>query len=230
MKNSNEKGLSKYQQIALEIANRIAEGELSEGERVFGRSSIAGSFHVSPETARRAFCMLADMGIVFPEKGSGMRVLSKEKAEMYVRQFRERIDVMSIREYIITSAERQKQEMEALAQNLDKLISATENYRSSNLLSPHMIHITENCRFLGKTIEDIRLWQFTGATVVAIRRDGQTMISPGPYAVIRPHDILFFITNDLSDIRVREYLENTSTDKTHEMTDDPSADVTKQPL
>ncbi len=227
MKNSNEKDLSKYQQIALEIANRIAEGELQEGQRVFGRSSIAGSFHVSPETARRAFCMLADMGIVSPEKGSGMRVLSREKAEMYVRQFRERIDVMSIREYIITSVERQKQEMEELAQNLEKLISATENYRSSNLLSPHMIRISENCRFLGKTIEEIRLWQFTGATVVAIRRGGQTMISPGPYAIIRPLDILFFITNDLSDNRVREYLEGNALDGIDVMTGDQSADMTK---
>ncbi len=207
MRNTEAKSMSKYQQIALEIASRIAEGELCEGERVFGRSAIAGCFHVSPETARRAFCMLADMGIVSPERGSGMLILSKKNAETFIRQFQERQDIASVRDAVLASVARQKQEMEDLACNLDKLISATELYRSSNLLSPYMIRITENCRFLGKTIGEIHLWQYTGATLVAIKRVEQMILSPGPYACLRTDDILFFITGDLSDARVREFLE-----------------------
>lgn len=207
MKNTDSKSMPKYQLIALEIANRIAEGELREGERVFGRSSIAGSFHVSPETARRAFCMLADMGIVSPERGAGMLIVSKRNAEVFAEQFRERQDIASLRDSVLASITHQKQEMESLSRDLDKLISATELYRSSNLLSPYMILITENCRFLGKTINEIKLWQFTGATLVAIRRDGQMLLSPGPYACLQLHDILFFVTGDLSDVHVREFLE-----------------------
>ncbi len=207
MKNTDSKSMPKYQLIALEIANRIAGGELCEGELVFGRSSIAGSFHVSPETARRAFCMLADMGIVSPERGAGMLIVSKKNAELFAEQFRERQDIASLRDSVLASIMHQKQEMEKLSLELDKLISATELYRSSNLLSPYMLLITEKCRFLGKTIKEINLWQFTGATLVAIRRDGQMLLSPGPYACLQLHDILFFVTGDLSDVHVREFLE-----------------------
>ncbi len=209
MKSTNAKSMPKYQLIALEIANRIAEGELHEGERVFGRSSIAGSFHVSPETARRAFCMLADIGVVSPERGSGMLIVSKKNAELFAGQFRERQDIASLRDSVLSSIARQKEEMENLSRDLDQLISATELYRSSNLLSPYMILITENCRFLGKTISEIKLWQFTGATLVAIKRNEQMILSPGPYACLQLHDILFFITGDLSDTHVREFLEGT---------------------
>ncbi len=207
MKNVDEKTIPKYQQIALEIANRIAEGELPEGERVFGRSSIAGSFNVSPETARRAFCMLADMEIVSPERGTGMRILSKKKAELFREQFRERWDVSVIRDSIISSIERQKQEMDSLYKNLDKLISTTEHYRSTNPLSPYLVRITGNCRFIGKTIDEIQFWHFTGATLVGIKRGDQMLVSPGPYAVLQLNDVIFFVTADSSDSRVRDYLE-----------------------
>ncbi len=210
MKENVEKMIPKYQQIALEIANRIAEGGLPEGEHVFGRSSIAGSFGVSPETARRAFCMLADMEIVSPERGTGMRILSKKKAEQFREQFRERWDVSSIRDSIIASIERQKQEMDSLYKNLDRLISTTEHYRSTSPFSPYMVRITPNCRFIGKTIEEIRFWHFTGATLVGIKRGEQMLISPGPYAVLQLNDVIFFVTADSSDRRVREYLEGSN--------------------
>ena len=35
------KGLSKYSQIALDLAHKIVQGELSVGERIYGRSTLA---------------------------------------------------------------------------------------------------------------------------------------------------------------------------------------------
>jgi len=208
MKYGDEKSMPKYQQIALEIANRIADGELQEGDHLFGRSSVAGTFNVSPETARRAFCILADMEIISPEQGTGMRILSRKNAELFREQFRERLDVAAVREAVMASVERQKREMETLSASLDMLVSATEHYRSTNPLSPYLMKITDRCRFLGRTVSEIRLWQFTGATLVAIRRDGRMMLSPGPYADLQPNDVIYFITADSSDARVRDYLEN----------------------
>ena len=45
---------SQYLQIALDIAQRIAKGELPEGSRIYGRSLMASEYNVSPETVRRA--------------------------------------------------------------------------------------------------------------------------------------------------------------------------------
>ena len=46
--------LSQYLQIALDLATRIAKGELPEGSRIYGRSVMASEYNVSPETIRRA--------------------------------------------------------------------------------------------------------------------------------------------------------------------------------
>ena len=79
--------IPRYQRIALEIASRIASGEYEEGQKLSGRSSIAGQYGVSPETARRAFSVLADLEIVEPAKGSGMFIKSREKSEEFIKQF-----------------------------------------------------------------------------------------------------------------------------------------------
>ena len=42
---------SRYQQIAVEMAEKIAEGWYEVGDRITSRSTIATTFHVSPETA-----------------------------------------------------------------------------------------------------------------------------------------------------------------------------------
>ena len=68
---------SRYQQIAVEMAEKIAEGWYEVGDRITSRSTIATTFHVSPETARKAMQVLVDMGIVTVKQavnGSGVVV------------------------------------------------------------------------------------------------------------------------------------------------------------
>ena len=55
---------SQYLQIALDLATRIAQGELTEGSRIYGRSVLASEYGVSPETIRKALRLLADMKVV----------------------------------------------------------------------------------------------------------------------------------------------------------------------
>ena len=51
---------SQYLQIALDLATRIAQGELTEGSRIYGRSVLASEYGVSPETIRKALRLLAE--------------------------------------------------------------------------------------------------------------------------------------------------------------------------
>lgn len=206
MKDDYTEALPRYQQIALELAARIVEGNVPEGDKISGRSAIASQFGVSPETARRAFCILADLEIVSPEKGSGTRVLSKEKAAGFIAQFSNQKNLESIKADISRCIERQKKETAQMNGLLSELINATEHYRSMNPLAPYTVRVTASCRFLGKTIQDVRLWQNTGATLVAIRREDKLLLSPGPYASLRENDTLFFITQDLSDRKVSDFL------------------------
>ena len=54
------KNAPRYQQIAADIAAKIAGGEYKIGDKIFARSSLASQYHVSSETARRAICVLCD--------------------------------------------------------------------------------------------------------------------------------------------------------------------------
>ena len=73
-----------YLQIALDLAGRVARGELPEGSRVYGRSVMASEYSVSPETIRRALRLLADMKVVEVKPQSGAVVLSADSARRYI--------------------------------------------------------------------------------------------------------------------------------------------------
>ena len=49
-----------YQTIALDLARRIINQEFSVGEKISGRTLLAGQYSVSPETIRKAIFLLKD--------------------------------------------------------------------------------------------------------------------------------------------------------------------------
>ena len=88
---------SQYLQIALDLATRIAQGELTEGSRIYGRSVLASEYGVSPETIRKALRLLADMKVVDVKPQSGAVVLSADSARRYIENFSEDADIHSLR-------------------------------------------------------------------------------------------------------------------------------------
>ncbi|KAA5773548.1 GntR family transcriptional regulator, partial [Pseudomonas aeruginosa] len=79
----------------LDIANRIYDGEFKEGEKIYGRSTLAGEYNVSPETIRKSIKILEDVQIVRSEKGSGVIISSRENALKFIRRFS---DIKSLKE------------------------------------------------------------------------------------------------------------------------------------
>ena len=79
----------RYQQIAADIAAKIASGHYKQGEKIYARSSLASQYGVSAETARRAVCVLSDMRIVDSTKGSGVVISSVENARRFIRQYQD---------------------------------------------------------------------------------------------------------------------------------------------
>ncbi len=76
----------RYQQVAVDIAAKIASRQYQVGERIYARSLLSSAYAVSPETARRAVGVLADLGIVKANRGSGVEILSWERANQFLRQ------------------------------------------------------------------------------------------------------------------------------------------------
>ncbi len=197
---------SVYQKIALDIASRIVEKNLKIGEKIYSRSSISSQYKVSPETARRAINILSDLDIVETMKGSGVIIKSYENAVKYVRGFSDKQTIKSLINEINESFNNQIKEIEALKKNFDLLTENTQRFHSSNPFVPFEIKITKDSKHLNKSASEITFWQNTNATIVAIKRNNSIILSPGAYAVFLEDDIFYFVGDDNSYLRVKEFM------------------------
>jgi len=202
----NQLAIPRYQQIALELAARIVSEEYQEGQKIYARSAIASQYGVSPETARRAICVLSDLDIVSAEKGCGVTIQSQKNATHFLKQYDKRQTINSIKDNLLQSIARQQKEMGVLSNCLSELIESSEHFRSMNPFMPFEVRISEHCVHLKKSLAEIHFWQRTGATVLAIRRQDRILKSPGPYVALLADDILYFLPQDDSPQRVKDFL------------------------
>lgn len=199
---------ARYQQLASDIAARIAEGSYSEGDRIFARSSLASQYRVSPETARRAICVLSELGIVEAVKGSGVTVKSRENALLYISRRRDAKTLSHLKNSILNKLEKQLREMNELKTQVEKLVDMTERFRATNPFIPFEITLEKGLPSLGKKISQLSFWQSTSATVVAIKKDGALILSPGGETVLAEGDILYFVGDENSNSMVKEFLKS----------------------
>lgn len=200
--NSSYQYGSKYHQIAVELAEKIAEGWYSVGEKLTVRSMVANTFHVSPETARKAVQILVDMGIVVSHHGSGTYVASREKAQIFFERYQDSVSIQQTKDEIIQTVTEQKTYMDRMMGLLDELLAQTQRDHSTTYLVPYDMKIDAQCNFLGSSIGEISIWQETGATIVAVKRGEKTYLSPGPYEVIQDGDVLLFVGDESSRQRM----------------------------
>jgi K+/H+ antiporter YhaU regulatory subunit KhtT len=182
-----------YAKIALDIAGRIYHEEFKENERIKGRSTLAGEYNVSPETIRRAVNLLEDMKVVSVSHGKGIKVLSKKNAFSFLDRFQDKENLLTLKKELIEMM-KQKMEIESkMLKVLDKFIDYTARLKHSNVFNPIEYEIGPESRLIGKTINETKFWQNTGATIIGIRRDGYLILSPGPYAAFQEKDIILLI-------------------------------------
>lgn len=195
-----------YQQIATDIASKIASGHYEVGEKIYARSVLASQYGVSAETARRAIAILSDMEIVDTTKGSGVIIKSAENAIKFIRQYNDVKTVNDLRNEILDKLELQKKENDSLKEQIIELLDKTDRFKSINPFIPFEIRIFKETPYLEKNIAEINFWHNTSATVICIKRNGCLEMSPGPYAVLRENDILYFVGDEDCYERVNKFL------------------------
>lgn len=200
----------RYQQIAIDIASKIVEHHYKVGEKIYARSYIASQYGVSSETARRSICILSDLEIVETTKGSGVIIKSYEKALEFVQQYKNIETVTQLKHDILDSVSRQSKEIEYLNDCLTRLIEKTERFRFTNPFSPFEIKLTSLAPFINKTISEVNFWQNTGATIIAIKRGDNLLLSPGPYAILQEDDVFYFVGDENCLERVKHFLYPTN--------------------
>lgn len=190
---------SQYLQIALDLARRIAKGELEEGKRMYGRSVLASEYNVSPETIRRALRLLADMKVVEIKPQSGTIVLSADSAKRYIDHFEESTDTKALREQMKSLMEEYSQLHQRMTATIKAFIKSKETFAAADEPLPNYeITIPAESFVIGKSIGELQFWQSTGATVIAIRRGQTIILSPGPYAELYPGDVIVVVGSSKS--------------------------------
>jgi K+/H+ antiporter YhaU regulatory subunit KhtT len=199
----------RYRKIAYQIAQKIADNNYPVGSKLHARSTLSAAFGVSSETARKAISVLADLEIVKPVHGSGIEVLSREKAKIFLNQAQETSDIQTIHSQIKETISQQKREIKTLEESMSRLFDQTQRVQYHNPLNPFELELISDSSKFGQSIASLNFWQSTGATIVALMHNDELVISPGPYAVIERGDTLYFVGNEVAINHVKNFFYDT---------------------
>ena len=198
----------RYHQVAIDIASRIADKQYQVGERIYARSSIASQYAVSSETARRAIAILSDLGIVETAKGSGVLIKSEEKALQFIQRFRQAETLTQLKRSAQRQAESLIKECTSLKETIERLSDRADRLRFINPFTPYETTVEATSGCTGKSLSELNFWHNTGATIIAVRRGGNLILSPGPYEVFASGDVVYFICEESKQDQTRLFIEN----------------------
>ncbi len=206
MQGKKDRGAPAYQQVALDIAERIASGEICEGQRFSGRSLMSSKYSVSPETIRRALGLLSEMEVVTMQPSVGGVVKSRERAAQFVDRQGEATGMRRLREEIakLTAERRALDERIDLA--IRKLTDVAERFRRNDILQTYEFTVPVDARIDGLTIAETAFRAKTGATILAIRRGEDVSLSPPPAEMLRAGDTLVVVCGVLLVPVVSEFV------------------------
>jgi K+/H+ antiporter YhaU regulatory subunit KhtT len=199
-------GSSVYKNVALDIANKIVKGEIKIDEKLSGRTTLSSMYNVSPETIRRAIALLEDMDVVTSFKGRGIEILSVSAAEKFIEKHKSNEYIFTVKENIYKLIEKKKQIDDELEQNFEKMLDLADRFKNVSPFTFIEIEIKDNCKAIGKTVNELKFWQGTGATIIAYRRNNDIVVSPGPTYVFENDDIIIVIGSSDAYERVHEYI------------------------
>lgn len=186
---------ARYLKIAVDLAARIASGELHEGEKLKGRSILSTEYNVSPETIRRAISILSDKKVVGINIGIGITVLSREKAIQFIKSFKDDESLFEINQHLTVLFEKRKTIEEEISFTTRKIIDMYK-YMRTDLITPVEITLPEDSHIIGKSIGNLQVWHNTGATIIGIVQENNVIISPGPYYEFAPSDSILVVGDE----------------------------------
>lgn len=200
--------LPRYVKIAHDICSKILNGEFKEGDIIKGRSMLASTYNVSPETIRKAIIILADEGILEVKQGVGIFVDSVTKAKQYADKWDAKASIDNQYEKVVNLIEESNKLNSRLQEALSEMIDNFK-FQTDETISFHKATIPQNCWLNNKTIGEVYFWNYTEATIVAVvsGQNGSIQASPGPDFPLKNGDTLILVGKDeLSFDRVLNFI------------------------
>lgn len=195
-----------YLLIAKDVALKISKGVYKEGKTLKGRTLLSGEYGVSSETIRKSINILANEKIVSVKHGVGIFVESKANAAKFLSKF-ESVDDLKKQ---LSELNELIDQRNFLNEDISKKIATM--MKQGNFISKYDIEfkevtIPEDSWVINQTIGDVYFYNYTEATIVAIKRGDRIITSPGPEFTFIANDKLIIVEkDDLSYQRVITYL------------------------
>ncbi|MBX6396168.1 MAG: GntR family transcriptional regulator [Alicyclobacillaceae bacterium] len=211
MANPHPEGLSRYEQIAADIAEKIASNEYAEGMKLQGRSTLASHYGVSPETIRRAIALLDGAKVVKVQAGVGVVVLSKRAAELFLSQMHFKRTLAELHRRLMELLEKRRK----LDQEIDEVLHDIQHSSHRYVVLHDLLHcvtIPEGSPVVGKTLKDLSFRNVTGATVVSIERPDRAMNLAVGEDPLSAGDLLWVIAEPGSLAQIKRLLEGSQPD------------------
>lgn len=196
----------RYEEIAVEVARKIVDREFQEGDRILGRSTLAGTYKVSPETVRRAVAILHDRGIVKSVPGSGIRIVSRQNAADFLETLRTRSALAELQEELADLLA-ERHQLDGRIEDLIHRMAQLAGRAVATARRVEEVTITETSWLVGQTLGSARLRNQTGATVIALVRGSEEYFSPGPDFALQAGDLLMVVGPDAARERLQRLVE-----------------------
>lgn len=184
---------TRYKQIALDLAIHISEGNILEGSKIRGRSVLSSSYNVSPETIRKAMALLEDMEVVKSIPGSGSIVLSKVKAKSFIEKYEEKESQEIFKNELKDLLSQKALIDSAINKKIDLLLKEKIILKDEKISFPLEQILIKETEYINKRIVDSNFWNNTGGTIIAIKREGNIIISPNPVEVLQENDTVIVV-------------------------------------
>ena len=190
-----QENLPRYVKIAHDICSKILSGEFKDGDIIKGRSLLASTYNVSPETIRKAITILANEGIVEVKQGVGIFVDSVIKAKQYADKWDAQTTIDEQYNKVTTLIEEANKLNTKLQEALNAMIDNFK-YQTNETINFQKATIPQGCWLNNKTIGEVYFWNYTEATIVAVVSNGIIQTSPGPDFPLKEGDTLILVGKD----------------------------------
>ena len=197
-----------HEAIALDLAERIANGAFAAGEKLSGRTLLASHYGVSAETIRKAVAILRSANVVTVSQGKEILVLSSEQAKEFINHQASMQSAYSLRQELEILLEKKKEINERFDDIVYQITHFTDRLRNLQPFNPVEVTIKANSPAIGQSIEKLKFRQYTNATIVAIRRGVEVIVSPDPNTVLQQGDRLVAVGQFDVLERVNAFISN----------------------
>ena len=195
-----------YIKIAVDIAHRIINNQFIEGEKITGRTTLVSIYNVSPETIRRSLALLKDMNVVTINEKSGIIINDKDSAKEFLNKFKTKSDFTYLNSETFELIKQRKEIDDKLEKNITNIIEFATQLRNVGSIIPFENIVQKDSFAVGKSIGELNFWHNTKATIIAVKRNGDMFLSPGPYFIINEDDIIVFVGDDSVLENVKNYI------------------------